>query len=60
MRKGQKLKDRLAREGLIEEFEERISTGRIRRIRLTEKGEKKRHSFALCNEKGVDLFDFLK
>lgn len=37
VRQGQKLKDRLAREGLIEEFEERISTGRIRRMRLTRK-----------------------
>ena len=39
VRQGQKLKARLSQKGMIEEHEERTSTGRIRRIRLTEKGD---------------------
>jgi hypothetical protein len=39
VRQGQRLKAELAQKGLIEEFEERVPTGRIRRIRLTEQGE---------------------
>ncbi len=38
VRQGQKLKERLARQGLIQEHEERTEIGRIRFIRLTEKG----------------------
>ena len=39
-RQGQKLKARLAQDGMIEEYEERVPTGRIRVIRLSEKGER--------------------
>jgi len=39
VRQGQKLKARLAQDGMIEEYEERVPTGRIRVIRLSEKGE---------------------
>ena len=38
VRQGQRLKAKLASAGLIEEQEELTKTGRIRRIRLTEKG----------------------
>ncbi len=39
VRQGQKLKARLAQDGMIEEHEERTTTGRLRVIRLTEKGK---------------------
>ena len=38
VRQGQKIKAYLAADGLIEEQEERTSTGKLLRIRLTEKG----------------------
>ncbi len=38
VRQGQKLKGRLTKQSFIEEHEDRTSTGRIRIIRLTEKG----------------------
>jgi len=40
VRQGQKLKARLAQDGMIEEYEKRVPTGRIRVIRLSEKGER--------------------
>jgi DNA-binding MarR family transcriptional regulator len=40
VRQGQKLKARLASAGLIGEQEEATKTGRIRRIRLTDKGRR--------------------
>jgi len=39
VRQGQKLKARLVQDSMIEEYEERTPTGRIRVIRLSEKGE---------------------
>lgn len=39
VRQGQKIKAYLAADGLVEEQEERTSTGKLLRIRLTEKGE---------------------
>jgi hypothetical protein len=38
VRQGQKLKAELAREGLVEEQEIHVKTGRLRAVRLTEKG----------------------
>lgn len=40
VRQGQKLKERLVREGLLEDREEHTPTGRIRLLRLTEQGAK--------------------
>jgi len=39
VRQGQKLKDKLVQQGLIQEHDEHTPTGRIKVVRLTEKGE---------------------
>jgi hypothetical protein len=58
VRRGQKLKARLTQQFLVEEHEDRTSMGRIRTIRLTEKGRHLLEKHGIQNsEAGMDSGD---